>query len=196
VLLREYTRWVCLRQWSLAKDACGPYLPAPRHTISDPRGRLQALDPNYRHAMPVLEPIESCRRARSSGVGCAKITHMNRTVAASNSVNVSTTRMIDPRPAASRWLHRGPSALQTNTLGALGQMACAVASTIAVVTHRQRPPNSHATTSGPRGPTMKARFLMSMTSNRASRVPQGPPVTSCGFAGGKARFAAGNYRAG
>jgi hypothetical protein len=30
-------------------------------------------------------------------VGCAKITHMKRTVATSNSVNVSTTRMIHPR---------------------------------------------------------------------------------------------------
>lgn len=59
--------------------------------------RCGAPDPGYRHAMPVLAPIESCRRARSSGVGCAKITHMKRTVATSNSVNVSTTRMIHPR---------------------------------------------------------------------------------------------------
>ena len=68
--------------------------------------------------MPVLAPIESYRRARSSGVGWAKITHMKTTVATSNSVNVSTTRMSDPRQTASAWLHRDPPAFETNTLGA------------------------------------------------------------------------------
>ena len=69
---------------------------------ADNRGALQRFHPSYRHAMPVLAPIESCRRARSSGVGCAKITHMKRTVATSSSVNVSTTRTIDPHQNASQ----------------------------------------------------------------------------------------------
>jgi len=68
--------------------------------------RCGAPDPHYRHAMPVLWPIESCRRARSSWVGCAKITHMKRTVAASNSAIVSTSRMIGPRHTAPQWPHR------------------------------------------------------------------------------------------
>jgi hypothetical protein len=179
--------------------------------------RCGAPDPSYRHAMPVLGPIESCRRARSSGVGCAKIAHMNRTVAASNSVNVSTARMIGPRHTASQWLHRYPPALETNTLVAPGPRACPVAPAVAVVAHRQRPPKSHATTSGPIGITkpdvapvtpstrypaaapssglnMKASCTMSMTPNTASRVPVGVRVTSCGLAGGEARCAVTDYR--
>ena len=102
--------------------------------------RCGAPDPGYRHAMPVLWPTESCRRARSFGVGCAKIAHMNRTVAASNSVNVSTARMIDPRYRAPQWSHRSPPALETNTLLAPGPRTWTIVSAVAVVAHRQRPP--------------------------------------------------------
>ena len=148
-------------------------------------GRCGAPDPGYRHAIPVLWPIESCRRARSSGVGCAKITHMKRTVAVSNSVNVSTARMIAPRYRASRWSQRFPPALETNTLLAPGPGTWTIVSAVAVVAHRQRPPSS--------GPD-KAKCTMSMTPNRASRVPVGGRVTSRGLAGGEAWCGGGNYR--
>ena len=49
----------------------------------------------YRHAMCVLSPIASYRRACSSGVEWAKITHRNATVAMSNTMNVSRTRITD-----------------------------------------------------------------------------------------------------
>ena len=90
--------------------------------------RCGAPDPHYRHAMPVLAPIESCRRARSSGVGCAKIAHMNRTVAASNSVNVSTALTIAD---LLRWRRT-----RSNVPGA---RAWTVEPAGAVVAHRQAP---------------------------------------------------------
>jgi hypothetical protein len=96
--------------------------------------RCSASDPGYRHAMPVLAPIESCRRARSSGVECVKITHMKRTVAISNSVNVSTTRAIDPRQNVSQ-CPRDPPALGTNTLLASGPRTWTIASAVAVIAH-------------------------------------------------------------
>jgi len=40
---------------------------------------------------------------------------------------------------------------------------------------------------------MKAKFVMSMTSNTASRVPPGPPVTSRGVAGDAAWCAESNF---
>jgi hypothetical protein len=45
---------------------------------------------SHRHAMGVLCPIESCRRACSSGVECARITQRNATVATVNTTNVSS----------------------------------------------------------------------------------------------------------
>ncbi len=122
------------------------------HRLPTIGARCSASDPSYRHAMPVLAPIESCRRARSSGVGGAKITHMKRTVATSNSVNVSTTRTIDPDQNASQ-CPRYPAALGTNTLLAPGPRTWTIASAVAVIAHGQRPPTSHATTSGPIGIT-------------------------------------------
>ena len=90
--------------------------------------RCGAPDPHYRHAMPVLWPIESCRRDRSSGVGCAKIAHMKRTVAASNSVNVSTALTIAD---LLRWRRT-----RSNVPGA---RAWTVPPAVAVVAHRQAP---------------------------------------------------------
>jgi hypothetical protein len=172
-------------------------------------GRHDVPDPSYRHAMPVLGPIESCRRACSSGVGCAKIVHMNRTVAASSSVNVSTARTIDPRQIASQWLPRHPPRWRRTRSWRPGPRAWPVAPAVAVVAHRQRPPKSHATTSGPigitkpdvapvtpsmtypaaapsSGPTMKATSCtIPMTPNTASRVPGGIRVTSRGLARGE-----------
>ena len=87
----------------------------------------------------MLGPIESYRRLCSSGVGCAKITHMNRTIATSSSVNVSTARTIDPRQDASQWPHHDPPALETNTLLAPGPRTWTIASAVAVIAHRQPP---------------------------------------------------------
>ena len=64
----------------------------------------------YRHAMCVLSPIESCRRACSSGVVCARITHMNTTVTTSTTINVSRTR-ISASSLCGPDLHRPRSAL-------------------------------------------------------------------------------------
>lgn len=55
------------------------------------------VGPPHRHAMPVLSPIESCSRARSSGVECPKTTHMNSTVAISTNIKVSTPRIAPSR---------------------------------------------------------------------------------------------------
>jgi hypothetical protein len=140
------------------------------------------VDPCYRHAMPVMGPIESYRRPCSSGVGCTKITHMNRTVATSNSVNVSTTRTIDPRQTASQWPHRYPPALETNTLWAPGPRTPTIASAVAVITRRQRPATSHAPTSGPIG----SRSLMSRQLRRQRSSRPRPRVAD--------QDARGNYR--
>jgi hypothetical protein len=78
-----------------------------------------------------------------------EISHMKRTVAASNSVNVSTALTIAPRHRAFRWPHRSPPALETNRLLVPGPRTWTIASAVAVVAHRQRPPKSHATTRGP-----------------------------------------------
>jgi len=48
---------------------------------------------SHRHAMGVLCPSESCRRACSSGVECARITQRNATVATVNTTNVSSALM-------------------------------------------------------------------------------------------------------
>jgi hypothetical protein len=76
------------------------------------------------------------------------------------STRTARDRTIASRRSRTMWFWDEP----TGRRNGLSTMACASASAIAVVTHRQRPPNSHATTSGP---TMKARFAMSMTSTRA-----------------------------
>lgn len=160
--------------------------------------RHDVPDPSYRHAMPVLGPIESCRRAHSSGVGCAKIAHMNR-----------RARTIDPRQIASQWLPRHPPRWRRTRSWRPGPRAYPVAPAVAVVAHRQRPPKSHATTSGPigitnpdvapvtpsmtypaaapsSGLTMKATSCtIPMTPNTASRVPGGIRVTSRGLARGE-----------
>jgi hypothetical protein len=47
----------------------------------------------HRHAVCVLCPSESCRRACSSGVECARITQRNATVATVNTTNVSSALM-------------------------------------------------------------------------------------------------------
>jgi hypothetical protein len=60
--------------------------------------------------MCVLSPIESCSRARSSGVGWARITHKNATVTTNNIINVPRTRITDSR-LCGPGLHRRPSAL-------------------------------------------------------------------------------------
>ena len=113
--------------------------------------RCGAPDPGYRHAMPVLWPIESCRRARSSGVGCAKIAHIKRTVAASTSVKVSTARTIGPRHRAPQGSHRLTSCVGDEYArrawcegldGRAGLSGRSAAS---------RPPASHATPAGPIG---------------------------------------------
>jgi hypothetical protein len=127
-----------------------------RHRSRHFRARCGASDASYRQAIPVLEPIESYRRLCSSGVGCAKITHMNRTIATSSSVNVSTARTIDPRQNASQWSHRYPPVLETNTLLAPGPRTWTIASAVAVIAHRQRPPTSSA-------PSMMAGCTISMT---------------------------------
>ena len=146
--------------------------------------RCGAPDPSYRHAMPVLAPIESYRRPCSSGVGCAKITHMNRTVATSNSVNVSTARTIDPRQTASQWSHRYPPALETNTLLAPGPRTWTIASAVAVIAHRQRPPTSS-------GPSMMASRMMSMTFQQSKSHSSWVP---CDFSRACARRGVGRGR--
>jgi hypothetical protein len=64
----------------------------------------------YRHAMCVLSPIESCRRACSSGVVCARITHMKATMTTSTTIDVSRTR-ITASGLGGRGLHLPPPAL-------------------------------------------------------------------------------------
>ena len=121
------------------------------HRLPTIRARCSVSDPGDRHAMPMLASIESCRQARSSGVVCAKIIHIKWTFATSNSVNVSATRAIDPHQNACQCPY--PPALRTNTLLALGPRTWTIASAVAVIAHDQRPPTSHATTSGPIGIT-------------------------------------------
>ena len=146
--------------------------------------RCGAPDPSYRHAMPVLGPIESYRRPCSSGVGCAKITHMNRTVATSNSVNVSTARTIDPRQTASQWPHRYRAALETNTLLAPGSRTWTLVSAVAVIAHRQRPPTSSA-------PSMMAGCTISMTFQQSKPHSSWLP---CDFSRACARRGVGHGR--
>lgn len=101
--------------------------------------RAMSLLRAYRHAMPVLGPIESFRRARSSGVGCARITHMKRTVASSTTANVSARRKIGPRRTSTLGRHRRPAAWSTNTRATLRPKACAIAWPVAVILHRRWP---------------------------------------------------------
>jgi len=138
-----------LRRAGRARAGCSSRPRSSRRSGSG--GRWGAPDPSYRHAMPVLGPIESCRRARSSGVGCAKITHMKRTVATSNSVNVSTARTIGPRHRAPQWSHRVTSCVGDEYArrawcegldGRAGHSGRSASSS---------PPKSHATTAGPIG---------------------------------------------
>jgi hypothetical protein len=179
-------------------------------------GRCGAPDARYRHAMPVLWPIESCRRARSSGVGCAKITHMKKTVAARRAS--TSQRLSRSTPAIARlsgliadplrWRRTRSTCLVRGLGRRAGRSGRSASSS---------PPKSHATTAGPigignhdvapvmpstrypaaapsSGLTMKARCTMSMTPNGASRVPVGARETSRGLARGEAWCARGNYR--
>jgi hypothetical protein len=114
-------------------------------------GRWDIPDLSYRHAMPVLWPIESCTRARSSGVGCAKIAHMKRTVAASNSVNVSTARMIGPRPRAPQWSYRVTSCVGDEYARRAWCEGLDDRAGRSGRSESSSPPKSHATTAGPIG---------------------------------------------
>jgi hypothetical protein len=102
------------------------------------KGRAATSDWRYRHALPVLALIESFQRPCVSDR--MKITHMNRTLATSYSVNLSTARTIDPRQNASQGPHRYFLTLETNTLLAPGPRTWTIASAVAVIAHRQRPP--------------------------------------------------------
>ena len=93
------------------------------------RSPVVGSDSSYRHVMDVLWPIESCRRALSSWVGCAKITHMKRAA--------STTRTIEPHQNASEW-PRNAHALGTNTFFAPGPRTWTIVSAVAVIAHGQR----------------------------------------------------------
>ena len=63
--------------------------------------------------------------------------------------NVSTARTSDARQNASQWPHRYPLPLETNTLLAPGPRTRTIASAVAVITHRQRPPDMHRTSRMP-----------------------------------------------
>lgn len=130
------------------------------NTIRRDRGTPEkGTETGYRHAIPVLGPIESCRRARSSGVECDKTAHMNRTIAAAKkTVHVSAARMADSPPSVPQLLHRGRAASEA-ALRPAGHMlktpacpsTCRAAPAVVVVAHRQRVPKSHITMSGPVG---------------------------------------------
>lgn len=94
------------------------------------------VGPPHRHAMPVLSPIESCSRARSSGVECPKTTHMNSTVAISTNIKVSTPRIAPSRCPAHQNPRSPPSTLESPSLNAPRPSRWVEGSAVAVVVHR------------------------------------------------------------
>ena len=132
------------------------------------------------------------------------------------SVNVSTTRTIDPHQHASQ-CPGYPPALGTNTLLAPGPRTWTIASAVALIAHGQRPPTSHATTSGPTGitkpdvapvtpsirsptaapssgPSTMASCTMSMRSQQSKPHSSWLPLISRGLTRSEAQGAEGNYR--
>ena len=127
---------------------------ADGHLVCDqrPRRLLLRAPGRPRHQGDQLTSVRSGARAlvtfvdhrlRSAGARCDPIQH------------ISTARTSEARQNASQWPHRYSPALEANTLFASGPRTrtWAIAWTVAVIAHHQRPPTSHATASGPIGIT-------------------------------------------